>query len=84
MRTPNLEKLRQQKAAIEAAIRSAKAAQNRAEKAAQRREVAELVERAIRGGATAQQIEAAFAEIAAKTARQSGQIEPAGSESNHV
>ena len=66
MRKPSLQKLIEQKAAIEAAIRAARAAQASAEKAAERREIAALVDRAIRAGATAAQVQAALDAISTR------------------
>jgi hypothetical protein len=65
MRNSSLQKLIEQKAAIDTAIRAARAAQHRAEKAARRRDIAALVERAIRAGATVAQIQAAIDTISA-------------------
>lgn len=70
MGKPKIEKLMQQKAALNAAIRAVRAAQNRSERAARRREVAALVERAIRTGATAAQVQAAIDSIGARSAPQ--------------
>jgi hypothetical protein len=64
----NLEKLAKKKADIAAEIRALKRAQKRMEMEARRREIEVIVERAIRGGVTIEQVSSALAQIGTHSA----------------